>query len=335
MHARVAPLEHRATNPPHAEQMIVDIIAKIKEAKGLGDQEAEDSEPYKNRYAAALALQQLQEQLQPVCADDADASDKADLLAWCQAERGLQLLETDLLAEGQKELEDALSHGWPPALEFLAIQIKANNALAGLWCERSEHETALKHLQTAADLHCRASQLLDTQSASTTQVTQRQWQQPDAATDLPSQQQCPQLPAPDTVSESANTVAQPVPSTAAASSHSWHAALCEACQLEEYHTTTLFYMAQVHGLMGNKEQSAAYCAATLNRQLKQGRWPSSKQISNVSPAVAVHCVEHQDVHAQHVDADFNELRLQLHQEHIELSALYSRCRSCHVICCCR
>jgi hypothetical protein len=33
----------------------------------------------------------------------------------------------------------------------------------------------------------------------------------------------------------------------------------------------MFYMAQVYGLRGDKMQSASYCAATLNRQLKQGK----------------------------------------------------------------
>lgn len=42
----------------------------------------------------------------------------------------------------------------------------------------------------------------------------------------------------------------------------------EQNSLEKMHTLTLYYLAQVHGTMGNSVQSAVYCHTTLKRQLE-------------------------------------------------------------------
>ncbi len=43
----------------------------------------------------------------------------------------------------------------------------------------------------------------------------------------------------------------------------------EAARLEELHTLTCFYLAQAHGNLGHRSESAAYCHTTLQRQLDQ------------------------------------------------------------------
>lgn len=44
----------------------------------------------------------------------------------------------------------------------------------------------------------------------------------------------------------------------------------QGVDLEAGHTTTLFFLAQVHGHAGRRDRSALYCAATLQRQLASG-----------------------------------------------------------------
>jgi hypothetical protein len=124
------------------------------------------------------------------------------------------------------------------------MQLQAHNALASLWCERSENETALSHLQSADTLYNHITQLQGSSAAGPAQQSTTQQQPADAA--------------------SASSDAT------SSSSSNWQAGLVDSDQVERDRTTTLFYMAQVYGLMGDRMQSASYCAATLNRQLKQG-----------------------------------------------------------------
>lgn len=255
-------------------------VSKLNESRHLGCTPADEHEPYKNRYAAADALKQLQEQLQQLGLGDGPSPHPTSLLiAWCKLEQGLQLLETDLLAEGQKALEEGLAFAWPDTVECLAIQLQAHNALASLWCERSENDTAIKHLQSATNLYNSICEL---------QSKQQQQQQEEAGAVAPGalQQahaaaggQCQQQPAQHQdaaelaaapTAAATDTPGGPASSPSAACSSRWQSDLVDADQIERDRTTTLFYMAQVYGLMGNKMQSASYCAATLNRQLKQG-----------------------------------------------------------------
>ena len=267
-----------ATMPAFTTAALPDeLFASLKKARDLGCKPADEHQPYSNRYAAA---EQLQELLQQACNADAACStpEAAEFASWCKVERGLQLLETDLLAEGQKALEEGLSHAWPSTVECLAIQLQAHNALAQLWCERSENETALEHLQSAADLY----------SAIKQQQQQQKGASPSSTSNPPQEALVEQQGAPEPSSPCTAAAAAAAAATAAAdadavagacssddlprtSSSSWHAALVDAEQIERDYTTTLFFKAQVHGLMGQKVQSASYCAATLNRQLKQGK----------------------------------------------------------------
>lgn len=248
---------------------LIEYVKRVSEARLLGCTAADESEPFKNRYAAADTLKELQQellQLQQQHFPDGDgniAQTAAWLSAWCQLERGLQLLETDLLAEGEKALEEGLSYAWPTTLGSLAIQLQAHNALASLWCDRSEHDTALSHLQSAVQLHSKTVPLL--------QGLQQQMQ--DTHLDQPQEpQQSGQDQHPPAAlqpaASGADSAAAGLPCSA--SSISWESLLIVADTVDRDHTTTLFFMAQVHGLKGDKLLSASYCAATLNRQLKQG-----------------------------------------------------------------
>jgi hypothetical protein len=251
--------------------------ARLKEARQLGSSPADESEPYKFRYAAADALKELQEQVQHARAKTPadggnDEVQAAERVAWCKLERGLQLLETDLLSEGQKVLEQGLDYAWPGTVECLAIQLQAHNALASLWCERSENDAALQHLRSADDLYSRISTLqqaaqpgpaVEQQQAAKQQLQSGQLQQP--ADEHAAAAVGPPAAATDTAAAEGDAASP------SASSSSWQSALIDADQVERDRTTTMFYMAQVYGLRGDKMQSASYCAATLNRQLKQGK----------------------------------------------------------------
>lgn len=215
---------------------------KLKEARQLGCTPADEHEPYKHRYAAADLLKELADQLLKQ-EQEQEQQQRQLFVAWCKLERGLQLLETDLLAEGQKVLEEALAYAWPDTVAALAMQLQAHNALAALWCERSENETALSHLQSADTLYSRITQLQGSSAAGSAQQPTTTQQQPAQDHDA---------------------------DAAPSSSSSWQACLVGSDQVERDRTTTLFYKAQVYGLMGDRMQSASYCAATLNRQLKQG-----------------------------------------------------------------
>lgn len=234
----------------------MDAATAILKARQVGCIENDDSEPYKSRYEAADLLQELEaEVLQrppPSC---------ELLVAWCKLERGLQLLETDLLAEGQKLLEEGLAHAWPDTVECMAIQLQAQNALASLWCERSEHTVALQHLQAAADLHSKIVQ------------QQQQQEKEDAAPAAVTPCAAPQdqqQPAQQQQMQPSQEQQEDQQQQEDSSRAAWQAVLHDASSVERDFTTTLFYMAQVYSLMGDKMQSASYCAATLNRQLKQG-----------------------------------------------------------------
>jgi hypothetical protein len=268
----------------------------LKDARQLGCSPADESEPYKFRYAAADALKELQEQVQHASAETpagegANEVQAAERVAWCKLERGLQLLETDLLSEGQKALEQGLEYAWPGTVECLAIQLQAHNALASLWCERSENGTALQHLRSADDLYSRISTLQQTAQPSPAVEQQQEAQQHVHAEQLqqPAEEHAvaavgPPAAATDTAAANGGAASP------SASSSSRRSALIDADQVERDRTTTLFYLAQVYGLRGDKMQSASYCAATLNRQLKQGKqgaWASCALRSSPASASSV------------------------------------------------
>lgn len=226
------------------------LIPGIKEARRLRSLEDDEAEPYKSKYASADLLQSLEQQatryLDTGSAHEAFVS---QCIAQCQLERGMVLLETDLTADGQKALEQGLAYGWPTTKSSHAILQQGYNALGGLWCSREDFETSLKYLQTAAEvydkikaMHHSASAADDSNLSATVE------------------------PAADACHASANA-----DECSVLAQHSWEEAFAsDADHVEQHYTTTLYYLAQVYSYAGDRVRSASYCAATLNRQLREG-----------------------------------------------------------------
>lgn len=223
-------------------------IQTLKEARSLRDTEDSDSEPYKSKYASADLLRSLEEQLAR-CSDldEANGHFVRQCIATCQLERGMVLLETDLTGEGQQAVEQGLAFSWPSNLASLSIQQQAYNALGGLWCSREEFDQSIKCLESAAQMYHGIQALLNTSST-------------EGDSSL-----LPSAPAADREIDSITTLSSQQDSTR------WDNIItATADQVEQQYTTTLYYMAQVYGYAGDKLRSASYCAATLNRQLRQG-----------------------------------------------------------------
>lgn len=62
--------------------------------------------------------------------------------------------------------------------------------------------------------------------------------------------------------------------------------------LEDLHTHTLFYLAQVYGSLNNKQLSAEYCLSTLARQLVSGQFDPLEWCTNA--ATISHCFQDDD-----------------------------------------
>eukprot|EP00878_Enallax_costatus_P016466 GHUV01017272.1.p1 GENE.GHUV01017272.1~~GHUV01017272.1.p1 ORF type:complete len:553 (+),score=189.00 GHUV01017272.1:136-1794(+) len=243
-----------APSLPKFEDFVVDTLLKgIKEARRLRAIIDEESEPYKSNYAAADMLQSLEEQTAAYLAAEPGCDDPIkQCIARCQLERGLVLLETDLTADGQKAVEQGLEHNWPATIPSYAILQQGSNALGGLWCGREEFDTSLRYLKAASDLYDKIK-ALSSSSGNT--------------------------PA-DLSAVSANVAAE-TPELQNQLSRVWEEAFAaDAEQVEQQYTTTLYYMAQVYGYAGDKLRSASYCAATLNRQLKEGALDVNDWVQN-------------------------------------------------------
>jgi hypothetical protein len=229
---------------PLADFIATKLLPAVPKGRKLRATEDDESEPYKSKYACSDLLASVEEQAAALAAIQPEASTTlGHCIAYCQLERGLSLLETDLVADGQRALEQALEFSWPPSLESYAAQQQAHNALGGLWCSREEFDTSLEHLKTAAELHSKIkASLQDSSSAIADQQPGQQQQQQQQELEL----------ATGSVTDS------------------WAAQITDAAAVELHYTTTLYYLAQVHGHAGDKVLSASYCAATLNRQASEG-----------------------------------------------------------------
>lgn len=207
------------------------VLAGIREARRLRGVVDDKATPYASKYAAANALGAL--------TAAADAAAQHEAAAHCRLERGLVLLETDLTGQGQAELEGALAFAWPASVAGLAAQQQGHNALGALCCSREQLDASLEHLRTAVQLYQQLVPLLEQRAAA------------DA-------------------SQSSGSDGDGSGSGRRRRSASWADALVDASQVEAEHTSSLYYLAQVHGHAGDRAASASYCAATLNRQLKHG-----------------------------------------------------------------
>lgn len=211
--------------------------------------EVDEHEPYKSSYASADVLKGLHAQAHALLQGLTGMQHEAHVcrcLAQISLERGLALLDTDLLAEGERELTQALGFDWPnDDAESLVLQQAARNALGALWRERGDCDAACEHLARAEQLHAAYCNLLSASSGGDVQH-QTHLQRGE-------QQACaePQLKA----------GAEPVGAPSEPSLRE---------RADAQYTTTLFYLSQVHLHRGDKHQSAMYCAATLGRQLKAG-----------------------------------------------------------------
>eukprot|EP00775_Hariotina_reticulata_P006308 gene6308-6543_t len=233
-----------------------ELLCNILEARKLWKEGVvDDAEPYKTKYAAADLLLATKQQAGALLAGAANAAAEgslavAECIACCTLERGIVLLETDLTSEGQQEIEKALQYPWQDTADAWALQQQAHNALAALWCDRGDITVSLQHLDAATELHAKIATSLQ-------QTTSDKDHGPPAVAD--SGECC------------------------------WAAVLKYAADAEAQYATTLYYLAQVHGHAGNKESSAAYCAATLNKQLQQEQWPhqegSESAVNRLRPAL--------------------------------------------------
>ncbi len=229
----------------------------------------DDKQPYEKRYQQAAALQvQIQALSGP--GSPPGAAEPLDLAA-LRVQRGVVLLETDLLPEaeasvaaGLATLEQAVGALQPPqedaaapppqqvALaaaqgEHVVLLQAAYNGLGALWSRRGDLPAALAWLTKAETLASWAIAEARRLAAAAAPEQQR----PPAENG-----HAPGAPGEGRPSDAAETPAAPLDGWAAA-----------AEELEAGFTTTLFFLAQVHGHAADRHRSAHYCAATLQRQL--------------------------------------------------------------------
>ncbi|KAJ9534118.1 hypothetical protein QJQ45_002106 [Haematococcus lacustris] len=225
-------------------------MAVLADPDGLDD-EVDERQPYAHKYKAADALLQAME-----------GSDDTLSRAMLNAKRGLLLLETDLLKDGEDCVQAALpvlsshvgracpcANNKDPASSTASqdqacseqetgtlckLQQDCYNSLAVLWCSRGDHAAALSWLKKAEEVY---KQHLGCNPATAS----------NTSTDIPR----------------ADTMQA-----------------IHMQSLEAGYTSTLFYLAQVHGHADNRDQSARYCAATLQRQLAAGSFDVSEWLQN-------------------------------------------------------
>ncbi|GAX74504.1 hypothetical protein CEUSTIGMA_g1953.t1 [Chlamydomonas eustigma] len=232
-----------------------DIVLRSKE---LCKRHANEERPYEFKYEAAEILRKALEK-------NSIHIDKY-LGAVLNARRGLALLETDLLADGQHLLEGSLPTLEDKKQDNLSLLIESYNALGALQSNRSDLDTAVTWLTKAEGLY------LQHRSAG------RQVDRPDplnvsasgmegAAAQDHFVEETPSM------SPLNSQLLSPLPIFSPSDAGDWDEA-------EAQHTSTLFYLAQVHAHAQNRVLSAHYCAATLQRQLESGQYQLQEWIQN-------------------------------------------------------
>jgi hypothetical protein len=240
-------------------------LHKVEELKKAVD---EEREPYKSKYAGADLLEKVANELQTYIDDrnpehgELQALNALKIKVLC--ERGLLLLDTDLAEQGEPLVLDSLQSSWSIDIPNCILKQRAYNGLGALYCSRSQFEKSQEQLEAAVSAYKAGKELQDLQ--------QQQQQQKDVEQE--DEQQHGTCTNPSTTSASPDSKAGEGHS-AASSSHAIPAwptsdSSDQAAAAEAHYTTSLYYLAQVHGLAGNKDESAMYCAATLNRQVHGG-----------------------------------------------------------------
>ncbi len=125
-----------------------DLPAALARVKQLTDTKPDLAAPYRSIYAACDALQALETRAAAGGADSKDAASAC--AARLRMERGLLLLQTDMLHEGEPMVADLLGGGrpWP-----LWVALRARNALGALWIDRDDSPLGLRHLEAARALY--------------------------------------------------------------------------------------------------------------------------------------------------------------------------------------
>jgi hypothetical protein len=265
--------------PEQLQSRLVGVLSQCQQLQGAEDPE---EQPYKRLYAAADLLEALLSELQAVQQQQQQEAGSAHLQpllaeasAWARCLRGIVLLQTDLLHDGEADLTAGLAHAWSDSCYSHALRSRALNTLGALCQERSKHTEAQQHLE-AALTHYQAAK-------------SGPWAAGGPAGSSPPQQPCSSDEATATTTTSSSSQgpdgASSAPAAATPSSSSspssplerLHASLAAAsgmtpAYLEQHHSLTLVTLAQVAAAQGQAAASAAYCAAGLNSYLATGGW---------------------------------------------------------------
>lgn len=237
----------------------------VIEALRLCQVDDDESEPYKSRYAAADLLLVAIKALEVDLVDDATpAAAKPDIelsLATLHARRGLALVETDLLADADTEMNAALPALERPPLQAPAALLEVYNALGALASNRGVHEAAIPWLEKAEAVYAAhkpaaapkaglaPASALASAAASDTAVLVPAAAAATADPATNGATPAADEPAPDAPAASAAaTGEEPATSSAPASASNLPASSLDAAaakRLEDLHTSTLFYLAQV------------------------------------------------------------------------------------------
>lgn len=236
------------------------------------------------------------------------------LLAEMQLRRGIILLETDLLKDGENAVNSALpvltsAHAQAQAAPLAAtfsspppppqqqelqqtkeslsevdrltgLLLEAYNALGALQCGRANFQAASEQLLAAQALYNRMR---------------------------PSRSQLG--PSLDSTALPAAADISQVASSASTSSSAGSPQPFQWDKVEALYTSTLFFLAQVHGHANEQAKSALYCAATLYRQLLSRQYSVDDWVQNCMQlggyyagtnafAIAEHCIAAADAVAQ-------------------------------------
>lgn len=138
------------TNPDYA-----DVIRQVAD---LCLREPDEKKPYDFKYQAAELCKQAVEQgsgkalAEVLAAPPADAADEVYVLL---ARRGLSLMETDLLADGQQCIETAMKQLSADEAKHLALLLECYNALGALQSGRDDLQGSLRLLESAEALYKR------------------------------------------------------------------------------------------------------------------------------------------------------------------------------------
>lgn len=243
-----------------------DVINVLKLSLELNSAEDDPRQPYKSKYKAADVLAEFltkgfQPSLDPSLNATSTISKDRQLSAIVRMRRGLILLETDLLSEGEALVKAALDVLSGEQTTYIEHVIEGLNALGALYCGRGDFATAAEQLTKAELLYAQRSQ-------------------------------AEQGAASDTCSEDQSKAGQTPGGGGKQHHHQQQLLLLHSlpcADLEVLHTSTLFYLAQVCGHQGNDGESAKYCGATLNRQLRAGEYDASTWVQNCAQLSTYFC----------------------------------------------